>query len=52
MNHHDYREEPNVRFALDKTMVFAASYVFGVGVRKAEKPVAADGKDKAELRWQ
>lgn len=41
MSHHDYREEPNVRFSPDKTMVFlraicGASYVFGVEVKKAE----------------
>jgi oligogalacturonide lyase len=54
MTHHDYREEPNVRFAPDKTMVFftsnlfGASYVFGVEVKKAENPAAADVKDTAE----
>ena len=43
MGHHDYREEPNVRFSPDKTMVFftsnlfGASYVLEVEV-KAEKP--------------
>lgn len=55
MSHHDYREEPNVRFSPDKTMVFfasnlfGASYVFGVEVKKAENPAAADVKDTAEL---
>jgi oligogalacturonide lyase len=55
MSHHDYREEPNVRFSPDKTMLFftnnlfGASYVFGVEVKKAENPAAADVKDTAEL---
>jgi oligogalacturonide lyase len=41
MSHHDYREEPNVRFSPDKTMVlftsdlFGASQVFGVEVEAA-----------------
>jgi oligogalacturonide lyase len=57
MSHHDYREEPNVRFSRDKTMVFftsnlsGASYVFGE-VKKAENPAAADVKDAAELGRQ
>jgi oligogalacturonide lyase len=48
MSHHDCREEPNVRFSPDKNMVFftshlfGASYVFGVEVKKAENPAAAD----------
>jgi oligogalacturonide lyase len=42
----------------DKSMVFftsnlfGASYVFGVEVKKAENPAAADGKDTAELGRQ
>jgi len=58
MSHHDYREEQNVRFSPDKTMVFftsnlfGASYVFWVEVKKAENPVAADVKDTAELGRQ
>jgi hypothetical protein len=58
MRHHDYREEPSVRFSPDKTMVFftsnlfGASYVFGVEVKKAENPAAADVKDTAELGQQ
>ena len=41
MSHHYYREEPNVRFSPDKTMVFftsnmfGPSYLFGVEVAKA-----------------
>ncbi|GAC1414487.1 MAG: hypothetical protein NVSMB62_00480 [Acidobacteriaceae bacterium] len=41
MSHHYYREEPNVRFAPDKSMVFftsnmfGPSYLFGVEVSKA-----------------
>jgi hypothetical protein len=52
---HDYREEPNVRFSPDRTMVFfssnlfGASYVLLVEVSKAENPAAADGNDTAEL---
>ena len=55
MSHHDYREKPNVRFSPDKTMMFftsnlfGASYVFGVEVKTAENPAAADAKDTAEL---
>jgi oligogalacturonide lyase len=58
MSHHDYREEPNVRFSPDKTMVFftsnlcGASNVFGVEVKKAENSAAADVKDTAELGRQ
>jgi oligogalacturonide lyase len=29
MSHHDYREEPNVRFSPDKTMVLFTSHLFG-----------------------
>ena len=58
LSHHDYREEPNVRLSPDKTMVFftsnlfGASYVFGVEVKKAENPAAAEVKDTAELGRQ
>jgi len=58
LSHHDYREEPNVRLSPDKTMVFftsnlfRASYVFGVDVKKAENPAAAEVKDTAELGRQ
>ena len=44
MSHHYYREEPNVRFSPDKTLVlftsnmFGPSYVFGVEVAKAVNP--------------
>ncbi len=47
MAHHNYRQEPNVRFTPDKKMVlftsnmFGAGYVFGVEVAKAP----ADAKD-------
>jgi len=58
MSHHDYREEPNVRFSPDKAMVFFTSNLFGVScasgveVEKAENPAAADVKDTAELGRQ
>ena len=48
MSHHYYREEPNVRFSPDKSLViftsnmFGPSYVFGVEVKKAVDPPAAD----------
>jgi oligogalacturonide lyase len=48
MSHHYYREEPNVRFSPDKSLIlftsnmFGPSYVFGVEVKKAENPPAAD----------
>ena len=48
MSHHYYREEPNVRFSPDKTLViftsnmFGPSYVFAAEVKKAENPPAAD----------
>ena len=48
MSHHYYREEPNVRFSPDKSLVlftsnmFGPSYVFGVEVKKADNPPAAD----------
>ena len=46
MSHHYYREEPNVRFSPDKTLViftsnmFGPSYVFAVEVAKAVNPSA------------
>jgi oligogalacturonide lyase len=48
MSHHYYREEPNVRFSPDKSLVlftsnmFGPSYVFGVEVKKTDNPPAAD----------
>jgi oligogalacturonide lyase len=48
MTHHNYRAEPNVRFSPDKKYVFftsnmfGPSYIFGVEVKKAENPPAAD----------
>ena len=48
MSHHYYREEPNVRFSPDKSLViftsnmFGPSYVFGVEVKKSDNPPAAD----------
>ena len=47
MSHHYYREEPNVRFSPDKSLVlftsnmFGPSYVFGVEVKKSDNPPAA-----------
>jgi len=44
MSHHYYRQEPNVRFSPDKSLViftsnmFGASYVFGAEVAKADNP--------------
>ena len=55
MSHHYYREEPNVRFTPDKTMViftgnmFGPSYVFGVEVEKAVNPAATDVVSTTEL---
>ncbi|GGA53438.1 hypothetical protein GCM10011507_00630 [Edaphobacter acidisoli] len=55
MSHHNYREEPNVRFTPDKSMViftsnmFGPSYVFGVEVKKAVNPPAADVQSTPEL---
>jgi len=55
MSHHYYREEPNVRFSPDKTLViftsnmFGPSYVFGVEVAKAANPPAADVVSTPEL---
>jgi oligogalacturonide lyase len=48
MSHHYYREEPNVRFSPDKSLViftsnmFGPSYVFGVEVKKAVNPSPTD----------
>ena len=55
MSHHNYREEPNVRFSPDKKLViftsnmFGPSYVFGVEVAKAVDPPAADVQSTPEL---
>jgi oligogalacturonide lyase len=58
MSHHNYREEPNVRFSPDKKLVlftsnmFGPSYVFGVEVDKAIDPAAADVQSTPELARQ
>jgi oligogalacturonide lyase len=58
MAHHYYREEPNVRFSPDKSLViftsnmFGPSYVFGVEVAKAENPPADDVKSTPDLARQ
>jgi oligogalacturonide lyase len=55
MSHHYYREEPNVRFSPDKSLVlftsnmFGPSYVFGAEVAKADNPPAADVVSTPEL---
>ena len=55
MSHHNYREEPNVRFSPDKTLViftsnmFGPSYVFGAEVAKADNPPAEDVQSTPEL---
>jgi len=55
MAHHYYREEPNVRFSPDKTLVlftsnmFGPSYVFGVEVEKAVNPAAEEVQTTPEL---
>ena len=55
MSHHYYREEPNVRFSPDKSLVlftsnmFGPSYVFGAEVAKADNPSAADVVSTPEL---
>jgi len=55
MSHHYYRQEPNVRFSPDKTLViftsnmFGSSYVFGAEVAKAENPAAEDVQSTPEL---
>ena len=54
MSHHNYREEPNVRFSPDKKLViftsnmFGPSYVFGVEVAKAD-PSATDVQSTPDL---
>ncbi|HEV2325330.1 MAG TPA: oligogalacturonate lyase family protein [Terracidiphilus sp.] len=58
MSHHYYREEPNVRFSPDKSLViftsnmFGPSYVFGVEVAKAVNPPADEVKSTPELAKQ
>jgi oligogalacturonide lyase len=55
MSHHYYRQEPNVRFSPDKTLViftsnmFGSSYVFGAEVEKAVNPPADDVQSTPEL---
>lgn len=55
MSHHNYREEPNVRFSPDKKLVlftsnmFGPSYVFAAEVAKADNPPAADVQSTPEL---
>jgi oligogalacturonide lyase len=57
MSHHNYREEPNVRFSPDKKLViftsnmFGPSYVFGVEVAKAD-PGATDVESTPDLARQ
>jgi oligogalacturonide lyase len=58
MSHHNYREEPNVRFSPDKTLViftsnmFGPSYVFAAEVAKAVNPPAADVESTPDLARQ
>ena len=58
MSHHNYREEPNVRFSPDKKLVFftsnlfGPSYVFGVEVARAVDPPAADVHSTPDLARQ
>jgi oligogalacturonide lyase len=55
MSHHYYRQEPNVRFSPDKSLViftsnmFGASYVFGAEAAKADNPSAEDVQSTPEL---
>jgi len=55
MSHHYYREEPNVRFSPDKSLViftsnmFGPSYVFGAEVTKADNPAPAEVVSTPEL---
>jgi len=55
MAHHYYRQEPNVRFSPDKSLViftsnmFGPSYVFGAEVAKADNPPAEDVQSTPEL---
>jgi oligogalacturonide lyase len=58
MAHHYYREEPNVRFSPDKSLViftsnmFGPSYVFGVEVEKAVNPPPEDVQSTPDLARQ
>ncbi len=58
MAHHNYREEPNVRFSPDKKLViftsnmFGPSYVFGVEVAKAVDPPSSDVQSTPDLARQ
>jgi oligogalacturonide lyase len=58
MSHHDYREEPNVRFSPDKKLViftsnmFGPSYVFAVEVAKADHPPASEVQSTPDLAQQ
>jgi oligogalacturonide lyase len=55
MSHHNYRQEPNVRFSPDKKLViftsnmFGPSYVFGVEVDKAGDPPASEVQSTPDL---
>ena len=55
MSHHYYREEPNVRFSPDKSLViftsnmFGPSYVFGAEVTKADNPAPTEVVSTPEL---
>jgi oligogalacturonide lyase len=55
MSHHYYRQEPNVRFSPDKSLViftsnmFGPSYVFGAEVAKAGNPPAAEVQSTPDL---
>jgi oligogalacturonide lyase len=58
MSHHYYREEPNVRFSPDQSLViftsnmFGPSYVFGVEVDKAVNPPADEVQSTPDLARQ
>jgi oligogalacturonide lyase len=55
MSHHYYRQEPNVRFSPDKSLViftsnmFGPGYVFGAEVEKAVNPQADEVQSTPEL---
>ena len=55
MSQHNYKQEPNVRFSPDKSMViftgnmFGPSYVFGVEVNKMRNPPASELQSTPEL---
>jgi oligogalacturonide lyase len=55
MSHHYYRQEPNVRFSPDKSLViftsnmFGPSYVFAAEVAKADNPPAGDAQSTPDL---